>query len=61
MAWLSVYGMDEDLEEGPRSSRELVKEPLPDEDRIYWSSQRLLNLELLSHLGRNLFQYGVLT
>lgn len=27
MAWQSVYGMDEDLEEGPRSIRELVMEP----------------------------------
>lgn len=40
MAWQSVYGMDEDREEGPRSSHELVREPLPDVDRIYWSSQR---------------------
>lgn len=40
MAWQSVYGMDEDLEKGPRSSLELVMEPLPDENRIYWSSQR---------------------
>lgn len=40
MAWQSVYGTDEDLEEGPRSSHELVTEPLPHKSRIYWSSQR---------------------
>ena len=40
MAWQSVYGMDEDREEGLRSSRELVTEPLPDVNRIYWSSQK---------------------
>lgn len=56
MAWQSVCGMDEDLEQGPRSSRELVTEPLPDKSRIYWSSQRLLNLGLLSHVARNSFQ-----
>lgn len=39
MAWQSVYGMDEDLEEGPRSCRGLVTEPFPDVSRIYWSSE----------------------
>lgn len=60
MAWLFVYGMDEDLEEGPHSSRELVKEPLQDENRIYWSSQILLNLGLLSHVARDFFQWAYL-
>lgn len=34
MAWQSVYGMDEDLEEGPRSSHGLVTGPCGCEPKL---------------------------